>query len=173
MKIKSGYLYFIKNDFFDKVQDSCLKINYEHTSRPHYFAFKDGEYDLFWAIPLSSKVDKYKKLIADRQERGKPTDGMMIVKIQGIEMALLLQDMFPVTNKYIDCQYVRNHQPMFIPSVKVNAEIFKKSRKVVGLLNKGIKLTPTQPDTIKIKNILLAEIKKDQLDIDEKEETVI
>ncbi len=42
MKILTGSLYFVSNDFFTKVQDPYLKINYENTKRPHYFALYDS-----------------------------------------------------------------------------------------------------------------------------------
>ena len=58
MKIKEGYLYHIKDDFFELMKDNCLLQNHENNkSRPTYFAFKDKDY--IWFIPLSSKVEKY------------------------------------------------------------------------------------------------------------------
>lgn len=43
MEIVTGSLYFVSNAFFEKIQDPYLKINYENTKRPHYFAVKDNE----------------------------------------------------------------------------------------------------------------------------------
>ena len=62
MKIKEGYLYHIKDEFFDIVNDSTLMSNHEKgRQRPTYFVIKDKE--ILWFIPLSSKVDKYKKIV--------------------------------------------------------------------------------------------------------------
>ena len=54
MDILSGNLYFISNAFFEKVNDSFLKINYQETKRPHYFALYDEKTKLFWMVPCSS-----------------------------------------------------------------------------------------------------------------------
>ncbi len=62
MKLQTGCIYHIKDDFFDFVKDKKLMINHENGhSRPTYFVIKnDG---VLWFIPLSSKVDKYQKII--------------------------------------------------------------------------------------------------------------
>ena len=68
MKIKTGYLYHIKDVFFDVVDDDNLMTNHERgRKRPTYFTIKDG--DILWFIPLSSKVDKYKKIIDRKIEK--------------------------------------------------------------------------------------------------------
>ena len=60
MEIKTGYLYHIKDEFFDIVDDENLMTNHERgKKRPTYFTIKDK--DVLWFIPLSSKVDKYRK----------------------------------------------------------------------------------------------------------------
>ena len=67
MKIETGYLYHIKDEFFDIVNDDNLMTNHERGKRrPTYFTIKDG--DILWFIPLSSKVDKYKKIIDKKIE---------------------------------------------------------------------------------------------------------
>ena len=63
MEIITGSLYFVSDDFFAKVQGPYLKINYEHTKRPHYFAFKDDHTNLYWLVPCSSKTEKFERLI--------------------------------------------------------------------------------------------------------------
>lgn len=62
MKVETGYIYHIKEDFFDKINDKGLMINHENgKARPTYFTIKDR--DILWFIPLSSKVFKYKLII--------------------------------------------------------------------------------------------------------------
>ncbi len=61
MKVKTGYLYHIKDEFFDLVEDKNLMTNHERgRTRPTYFTVKDE--DILWFIPLSSKVEKYKRI---------------------------------------------------------------------------------------------------------------
>lgn len=80
MEILTGGLYFISDAFFQKVQDPYLKINYENTKRPHYFAFNDNKNGLYWLVPCSSKIEKFEQLIRKKQEQHKSTDAIKIVK---------------------------------------------------------------------------------------------
>jgi hypothetical protein len=67
MQIETGYIYHIKDSFFEKVNDKSLMINHESGhSRPTYFTIKDE--DILWFIPLSSKIDKYKKEIEKKEK---------------------------------------------------------------------------------------------------------
>lgn len=62
-----GYLYFIKQSFFDLVQDATLPINKPDDQngkhgRPVFCAIKlDGE-DFYWVIPFSHQIEKYQKI---------------------------------------------------------------------------------------------------------------
>ena len=61
MEVKSGYLYHIKDKFFDIMDDKNLMINHEKgKKRPTYFVFKE---EILWFIPLSSNIEKYQKII--------------------------------------------------------------------------------------------------------------
>ena len=62
MEIKTGYIYHIKDEFFSVANDENLMTNHERgKKRPTYSTIKDG--DILWFIPLSSKVEKYKKYV--------------------------------------------------------------------------------------------------------------
>ena len=57
-KIQTGYLYHIKYEFFDIVNDDKLMQNHEPGKKsPTYFTINDNE--ILWFISLSSKVEKY------------------------------------------------------------------------------------------------------------------
>ena len=62
MQVQTGYIYHIKDEFFDVVNDKGLMINHENgKTRPTYFTIRDN--DILWFIPLSSKVQKYQPII--------------------------------------------------------------------------------------------------------------
>lgn len=64
MKLETGYVYHIKNDFFTFANDNKLMTNHEGTAtRPNYFCIKREDSNLLWFIPMSSKVCKFKKII--------------------------------------------------------------------------------------------------------------
>ena len=59
MEIKQGYVYHIKEDFFNFVKDDKLMKNHEgNSTRPNYFCLKVDNSEIMWFIPMSSKVEK-------------------------------------------------------------------------------------------------------------------
>ena len=164
MKIIAGSLYFVSDEFFSKVNDPYLKINYENTKRPHYFAFLDHVTGLYWLVPCSSKVEKFERLIQKKKEQHKPTDTIKIVKIFNRKTVLLFQDMFPATAQYIVGQYIKGGQAVRIANPKLIQELEKNAHKIIRLLHKGVRFTPTQPDVIRIEKLMLEELKKETND---------
>ena len=101
MEIKTGYLYHIKDDFFDIVNDENLMTNHERgRKRPTYFTIRDK--DILWFIPLSSKVNKYRKVIDNKIRKYGRCDTILIREVLGEESAILLQNAFPTLEKYIE-----------------------------------------------------------------------
>ena len=44
MQVQTGYIYHIKDEFFDKINDKGLMINHENgRPRPTYFTIKDKD----------------------------------------------------------------------------------------------------------------------------------
>lgn len=158
MEIIEGSFYFVSDDFFEKISDSNLKINYETTQRPHYFALRDKKTSLLWLIPCSTKVEKFEGIINKRKSYNRPNDTIKIVNVQDRKTVLLLQDMFPITEQYITNRYIRGGQPVRIANDDVIADIEKSARKVTILLRRGVKFTPTQPDIIRIERMMLEEV---------------
>lgn len=66
--------------------------------------------------------------------------------------------MFPVITRYIDGQYIKSGQPVRIADPKQIQELEKNARKIINLLHRGVRFTPTQPDIIKIEKIMLEEL---------------
>ena len=66
------------------------------------------------------------------------------------ESAFLIQDMFPITDDYIEREYTIAGNHLMLTSEHTVKEIEQKARKVMGMLKRGGKFTPTQPDVMKI-----------------------
>ena len=62
----------------------------------------------------------------------------------------MIQDMFPITEDYIEREYTIAGNHLMLTSEHTVREIEQKARKVVGMLKRGIKFTPTQPDVMAI-----------------------
>lgn len=153
--IETG-LYIVKEKIFTDMNESFLKFNKEE-NRPHYYCFQDKKTGLFWLIPLSKKIDKYRKIIQSKEAKGKPCDILHILKLDnGKESVFLIQDMFPITENYIEREYTINGNHLRVTSEHAAKTINRKAKKVLSLLKRGIKFTPTQPDVMKIEKNLLA-----------------
>lgn len=146
---KTGF-YIIKDKFFEDMPDPYLKGN-KAGNRPHYYCFEDTTTGIYWVIPLSSRIDKYKKIVENKEKAGKPCDIIHIVKLDdGRESAFLIQDMFPLTEEYIEREYTIAGNHLMLTSEHVARTIEHKAKKVMAMLKRGIKFTPTQPNVMKI-----------------------
>ncbi len=155
MKIKTGYLYHIKDKYFDVVNDENLMQNHERgKKRPTYFTIKDK--DILWFIPISSKVDKYQKIIDKKVEKYGFCNTIIIRKIANENVAILLQNAFPTLEKYIDHVHTINGIPLKVPTDLQN-EIKRLFKNMVGLKKRGTDLFFTDID--KLKEKMLEEIR--------------
>lgn len=151
---KHGF-YIVKDEFFTMVKEPYLKTN-KGGNRPHYYCFADGNNGIYWLIPLSSRIEKYQKIVDRREASGKSCDIIHIAKMDdGKESVFLIQDMFPITEEYVDREYTIAGRQLMVTSERVSREIEKKARKVLGMLKRGVKFTPTQPDVLRIYKLLL------------------
>ena len=147
MEIKTGYLYHIKDDFFDIVNDDKLMANHERgKQRPTYFTIKDG--DILWFIPISSKIDKYQKIIDKKIKKHGFCNTILIEKIFDEESAILLQNTFPTLEKFIDHVHTINNKPARV-SEKLEKIILNNFTNLMKLHNRGIKVFFTDIDKIK------------------------
>ena len=146
MQIDVGYFYFVKDTFFDIINDSELMKNKENgIKRPCYYCFKSKENDkITWFIPVSTKIDKYKKIyenkIQKQIKRGKipSIDTIVFGYVANTYSTFLIQNMFPVTEKYIECKYIKNKVEITV-SNRLQEEIIFKANKVLNLYKHGMK----------------------------------
>ena len=156
MELKTGYLYHIKDEYFNVVNDNSLMQNHEKgKKRPTYFTIKDK--DILWFIPISSKVDKYKKIINNKIEKYGFCNTIIIRKIAGEDAAILLQNAFPTLEKYIDHVHTINGVPLNVPT-ELQSEIKSLFKNMIGLKKRGTDLFFSDIDSLKKK--MLEEINK-------------
>ena len=124
--------------------DPYLKGN-KAGNRPHYYCFEDINTGIYWMIPLSGQIDKYKRIVEKKEKAGKPCDIIHIVKLDDSrKSAFLIQDMFPITDEYIEREYTIAGNHLMLTSEHTAKEIEQKAKKVVGMLKRGVKFIPTQ-----------------------------
>ena len=71
MQINIGYFYFIKDKFFEIIDDKELMKNKENgNKRLCYFCFRSKKYDnIIWFIPVSTKIEKYQKIYNNKIQK--------------------------------------------------------------------------------------------------------
>lgn len=136
MFLETGYVYHIKDEYFEFTKDEKLMRNHENGStRPTYFCIKNSNSKILWFIPMSSKIEKYKKLQEQKIQKNGICDTIVIGKYRGKDAAFLIQNIFPITEKYIDhIDTIRNKAVAVVEGTQ--KEITTKVNKIFKLKSK-------------------------------------
>ena len=140
MIYQEGYVYHIKDEYFEKVRDSNLMQNKEGgTYRPTFYCLRDNKTSLLWMVPLSSRVEKF-KAIHDKQvaKYGKCLT-IVLGEFDGKEAAFLLQNMFPIRDYYLDHIHTRNNNPVPVKH-SIHREVTTHMKKIRQLHSRGKKV---------------------------------
>lgn len=109
-------------------------------NRPCFFAFHDGKIsDIYWIVPISSRVEKFKQLEQDKVKKYGRCNTIRFGTVLGRETAFLIQNMCPATEKYLTAYIDKNNQPIRIDD-RVAADIEKNARIVLGMAKRGAKV---------------------------------
>jgi hypothetical protein len=128
--------------------------------RPCFYTFPDEEdSNIFWMVPISSQVDGeggYKEINEDKIKKFGKNNGLSFGFVRGREAAFLIQNICPVTSKYIVEEYIdcMTNNPVSIPN-DLKREINAKARTLIRLSKQGKVVTLT--NVIKILEILKKE----------------
>lgn len=155
----SRHFYYITDQYFIDFPDPFLMqhketIHGEIHDRPCFYAFADSKTGLFWLIPFSSQVSKYRNYYEQKLKRYKKCDTIVFGNVLGFEKAFLIQNMCPVTPEYIKNEYLDKVtlKPIRIDGL-LEQELHTKSKRVLALQRKGVNLI--FPDVLNIEAKLL------------------
>ena len=163
-----GKLYFVKDEFYEKFKGCGLLenkdiVNGESHNRPccYSFKFKESDKNIYWMIPISSQVEKYEEQYKVSVKKYGVCDNISFGYVLGKKNAFLPQNMFPITEKYINNIYIdkNTNKPIKIPKDLI-VELNKKGRKKIRY-NQNNKIFGFS-DTMKIYNELLKELNPEQ-----------
>ncbi len=156
----AGHFYFLTDQYFIDFPDKNLMRNHEtingvQHNRPCFFAFEDKTTGLYWMIPFSSKTKKFHDIYQNKIEQSGICDTILFGDVLGYEKAFLIQNMCPITQKYIRNEYMdaTAAKPVRLNSV-FERDLIKKAKKVLALQRKGVNLI--FPDVLKIEQALLS-----------------
>ena len=161
-KMTEKHFYFLTDQYYIDFSDKYLMQNKETIGgithdRPCYYAFKDKNYpDIYWMIPFSSKTNKFHKVYNDKIAKKGKCDTIVFAEVLGHEKAFLIQNMCPVSAKYIKNKYVDSTGPVRL-SQHQEQELQKKASQILALVEKGYN-NLVFPDILKIKNKLIEDL---------------
>jgi len=150
--MKQGQFYFIANEFFiihdkDRVlMQNKEMVNGVERGRPCFFAFQDNKSrEIFWCVPISSKINKYtaiyNKKLEKQKERGIPNPKCNTIcfgNVMGLPRVFLIQNMFPIIEKYIASVYIdRNTKTPVTIESETERLVVNNAKDILRLVNRG------------------------------------
>jgi len=154
-----GHFYYINDQYFIDFPDNNLMRNRETINgkphdRPCFYAFQDEKTKLYWMIPFSSQVSKYKPIYERKTQGNRRCDTIVFGEVLGHEKAFLIQNMCPVTQAYIKNKYIdaQSSLPVRVDGV-LEKQLIEKAKRVLALQRRGINLI--FPDVLSIEKKLL------------------
>jgi len=155
MFYQTGYVYHVKDEYFTKAQDDMLMQNKEGGNyRPTYYALRDDITSLLWMIPMSARYEKY-KVIHDKQvQKYGRCLTIVLGEYSDKPVAFLLQNMFPLTQNYLDHIHTKNGNPLPVKH-SIQQAIQTKLKQVLQIHKRGRKIVFT--DISRLQKLLLEE----------------
>lgn len=140
--------YFINAAHFLGTEETYLMSNKENGNyRPHFLCFEDeNNPSILWAVPQSSKVHKYQRIVDLKLQKYGRCDTIVIGEFAGKGSVFLIQNMFPIINSYIDHIHIISGKPVAIHK-KLELEIKTKAKRTLNIYQRN-------------KNILFADVDK-------------
>lgn len=139
----AGEFCFINNQYYKDFPDQNLMRNKEATdgklhNRPCFFCFSDSiNADIYWLVPASSRYDKYKGIYDKKVQRYGHCKTIVLGELLGKPAAFLIQNMCPITPKYISETYFnKNHIPVRM-DYKFTSAIIKNAHDVLRMVSLG------------------------------------
>lgn len=167
--MKTGRFYFVKDEFYDRFKNCGLLenkeiINGKEHNRPccYLFKFEKSDKNIYWLIPISSKVSKYEAQYQKSMEKYGLCDNISFGYILGERCAFLPQNLFPITEEYINNIYIdKNTSTPITVHRDLMAELNRKARKKIRYNQQGRKLGMS--NAMKIYYELLKDLQKKSL----------
>lgn len=156
MIYEEGYVYHIKDEYFEKVKDDKLMQNKEQGAyRPTFYCLRDERTSLLWMVPLSSRVEKFQAIYDRQVEKYGNCLTIVLGEFDGKKAAFLLQNMFPITEYYLDHIHTKNNNPVPVKH-SIHKEVRTKMKKLRQLHARGKKVV--FPDISRLEQMMLAEL---------------
>lgn len=102
---------FLSDEYCEKFKHYGVMSNKEASidglhRRPCFYSVVDCKILIYWMIPVSSQVDKYRKILNNKLKKYKVYDGLEFGYVQGREATFLLQNICPVKKGHVVEEYI-------------------------------------------------------------------
>ena len=141
MKLLESHFYFIKDEFFVFANDPYLMENKENGSaRPCYLAVQADNNGIYWMIPVTSKVDKFRKIYEKKMAKYGHCDTILFGSLLGRDCAFLVQNIFPVKKSFIKEEYIQTSTglPVMV-SFPISKILKNNAKKAIALAKANVK----------------------------------
>ncbi len=157
--MQPGSFYFLKDIYFTDFPDKNLMRNSETMQgakgrRPCFYTFHDQVNDIYWLIPISSRLEKFQRVYDQKLNKYGFCDTIVFGPVLGHDKAFLIQNICPTTSYYIDNIYLdqQTNGPVRVDGV-LEKKLIVKAKKVIALQRKGARLI--FPDVLQIEKQLI------------------
>jgi len=158
--IKPGFVFHIKDSYFDFAKDDKLMRNHEGGAhRPTYFCLENEKNGLLWVVPMSSQVEKYRKYVERDIEKFGKCSKIYLGEYAGKNSVFLLQNMFPILPKYISHVHTIDNVPYPLDDVH-KANVRRCFMEVTRLHKRGANIV--FPDIDRLEKLMLNELAQSQ-----------
>ena len=128
--------------------------------RPTYFCLKDEKTSLLWVVPMSSRVEKYQPLYDRQVEKYGKCITIVMGEFDGKKAAFLLQNMFPITENYLDHIHTKNGNPVPV-NTTIQKIIHQDMQQIRQLIKRNCKIV--FPDVRNIERIMIHELQSQEV----------
>ena len=135
MQIKENGLCIIADRYFSDFP-SIRHMSNNHENRPYYLVIR-GQGNIFWMVPLSSNVEKYRKKIESDEEKYGNCLYYYIARVKDTDSVFLVGNTIPVTEEYIKKPFTINGVPFVIEDKQDVKTITSKLRRYLAMVRNG------------------------------------
>ena len=151
-----GHFYYLKESYYIDFPDPNIQRNHETIdgekhNKPCFCAIP-GDNDIYWLIPISSKIEKYHAIAQKKIEKYGKCDAIVFGEVLGYEKAFLVQNMIPVTDEYILEEYFSKANVPVKVKQGIEKDLIKNAKSLLNKQRHGVNVI--FPDVIAIENKL-------------------
>jgi hypothetical protein len=160
--MNNGRFCFLADQYYEDFPDKYLMRNKEVIDgvlrdRPCFFAFQDSVTpEISWLVPISSNYAKYKALYDKKAARYKKCNTIRFGEVLGNQAAFLIQNMCPVTERYIREIYVDKNGVAIQIDGRIAQDVIANAREVLAITKRGAQII--FPDVNAIHKVLYEQV---------------